>query len=234
MLQVSLSEIETSICKAVSATSLPVSFGEDAGRAARCMAESGIGSLVAFVEALDALNNGQSTGFNTQCAAMGKFIPKLDARHLSALYAGPSACDLLVSTHDVGPEYAAITLENVDKPLIILFESLVTSIDRTFGLHLSWKTQHSIQAICWRGALTIVEGSSQNLCTSGPAKMSILRITKPPTNMEPAWSPQRTKKLTYVEEEVWHRLISYTNRLLVDSTEKSRLTGAGAGITDTD
>ena len=57
MLQVSLSEIETSICKAVSATNLAVSFGEDAGRAARCMVESGIGSLVAFVEALDALNN---------------------------------------------------------------------------------------------------------------------------------------------------------------------------------
>ena len=144
-MQVSLSEIETSICKAVSAVNLPLGFGEDAGRAARCIAESGIGSLAAFVDALDALDNGQSTGFDTESAVMGEFIPKSAGQYLSALHAGPSACDLLVSAASTEPEFRKITLNDVDIPLVILFVSLVASTDMNMGLHLTWSKENNIE-----------------------------------------------------------------------------------------
>ena len=148
---VSLSEIETSICKAVSAVDLPLGFGEDAGRAARSMAGSGIGSLAAFVDALDALDNGRSTGFNEKIAVTGKFTPKSAGQYLSALHAGPSACDLLISATSNNPEYREITLNDVDIPLVILFVCLVASTDMNMGLRLTWSEKDNVEAVCWQG-----------------------------------------------------------------------------------
>ena len=233
-MQVSLSEIETSICKAVSAVNLPLGFGEDAGRAARCMAESGIGSLAAFVDALDALDNGQSTGFDAESAVMGKFIPKSAGRYLSALHAGPSACDLLVSAASTEPEYREITLNDVDIPLVILFLSLVASTDMNMGLHLTWSEKNNVEVVCWHGSLVMIKGTLKNLCVSGPARLSILLVAKPPKGLETAWNQQIQGKLVDIDEAIWRRIIAYTGRLLVDATETSRLTGAGAGVIDTD
>ena len=151
-MQVSLSEIETSICKAVSAVGLPLGFGEDAGRAARCMAESGIGSLAAFVDALDALDNGQSTGFNEKIAVTGKFIPKSAGQYLSALHAGPSACDLLISAASTNLEDREIILDDIDIPLVFLFVSLVASTDMNMGLRLTWPETNNVEVLCWHGS----------------------------------------------------------------------------------
>ena len=233
-MQVSLSEIETSICKAVSAVNLPLGFGEDAGRAARCMAESGIGSLAAFVDALDALDNGQSTGFDTESAVMGEFIPKSAGQYLSALHAGPSACDLLVSAASTEPEFRKITLNDVDIPLVILFVSLVASTDMNMGLHLLWSKENNIEAVCWQGSLIMIKGTPENLCVSGPTELSILLVAKPPKGLETACNEPIQGKLIDIDEVIWRRIIAYTSRLLVEATKTSRLTGAGAGVIDMD
>ena len=229
-----MSEIETSICKATSAVKLPLGFGEDVGRAARCMAESGIGSLATFADALDSLDNGQSTGFDTESAVVGKFIPKSTGQCLSALHAGPSACDLLISAASTNPDYREIILSDVDIPLVILFVSLVASTDMNMGLCLTWPEKNNVEVLCWHGSLVIIKGTLKNFCVPGPAQLSILLVAEPPKGLNPTWNQHMQGKLVDIDEVIWGRIIAYTSRLLVDATETSRLTGAGAGVIDMD
>ena len=84
-MHVSLSEVETTVCKAAMAVGLPLGLGEDAGRAARRMMALGVGSFAAFCDAFDAVDQRRSTGFDLERARTGDFGPKPAGRLLSAL-----------------------------------------------------------------------------------------------------------------------------------------------------
>ena len=95
-MHVSLSEVEAAVAKAAMAVGLPPGLGEDAGRAARLMLRTGLGVLSDLVDALDAVDGGASVGFDADRASAGMLVPENGARQLSALRAGPTACDLLL------------------------------------------------------------------------------------------------------------------------------------------
>ena len=95
-MHVSLSEVEAAVAKAAMAVGLPPGLGEDAGRAARLMLRTGLGALSDLVDALDAVDGGASVGFDADRAPAGMLVPANGARQLSALRAGPTACDLLL------------------------------------------------------------------------------------------------------------------------------------------
>ena len=94
-MHVSLSEVEAAVAKAAMAVGLPPGLGEDAGRAARLMLRTGLGALSDLVDALDAVDGGASVGFDADRVSAGMLVPANGARQLSALRAGPTACDLL-------------------------------------------------------------------------------------------------------------------------------------------
>ena len=96
-MHVSLSEVEAAVAKAAMAVGLPPGLGEDAGRAARLMLRTGLGALSDLVGALDAVDGGASVGFDADRAPAGMLVPANGARQLSALRAGPTACDLLLA-----------------------------------------------------------------------------------------------------------------------------------------
>ena len=95
-MHVSLSEVEAAVAKAAMAVGLPPGLGEDAGRAARLMLRTGLGALSDLVGALDAVDGGASVGFDADRVPAGMLVPANGARQLSALRAGPTACDLLL------------------------------------------------------------------------------------------------------------------------------------------
>ena len=181
-MHVSLSEVQTTVCKAAVAIGLPLGLGEDAGRAARCMMVSGVGSFAAFVDALDAVDKGQSTGFEADRAITGDFGPMPAGRLLSALHAGPSACDLLATATRTDLGYSRITLTDVDVPIVILFEVLVALDNMDKGQCVAWTVGGggAIEAVCWRGSLALVKGAPEDLLATGPAEIIMYLVARKP------------------------------------------------------
>ena len=236
-MHVSLSEVQTIVCKAAVAVGLPLGLGEEAGRAARRMMASGVGSLAAFIDALDAVDKGRSTGFDADRAITGDFGPKPAGRLLSALRAGPSACDLVMSAASTDMGYGRITLTDVDVPIVILFEALVASADMDKGQCVAWTMSGGgmIEAVCWRGSLALIKGAPEDLLVSDPAEIIMHLVAREPRVLSITVDQRIQRDAIEIDEATWRRFITYADHLLVEATETSRLTGAGSGVVvDTD
>ncbi len=235
-MHVSLSEVQTTVCKAAVAVGLPLGLGEDAGQAARRMMASGVGSFAAFVDALDAVDEGRSTGFDADRAIAGDFGPKPAGRLLSAIRAGPSACDLVASAASTDIGLGRITLTNVDVPIVILFEALVASVDMDKGQCVAWNVGGggAIEAVCWRGSLALIKGAPEDLLATDSAEITMHLVAREPRVRAITVDQRIQRDGVEIDEVTWRRVKTYADRLLVDATETSRLTGAGAGVVDTD
>ena len=235
-MHVSLSEVQTTVCKAAVAVGLPLGLGEDAGRAARRMMASGVGSFAAIVDALDAVDEGRSTGFDADRAIAGDFGPKPAGRLLSAIRAGPSACDLVASAASTDIGFGRITLTAVDVPIIILFEVLVASADMDKGQSVAWNVGGggAIEAVCWRGSLALIKGAPEDLLATDSAEITMHLVTREPRVRAITVDQRIQRDAVEIDEATWRRVTTYADRLLVEATETSRLTGAGAGVVDTD
>ena len=199
-MHVSLSEVEAAVVKAVMAVGLPLGLGEDAGRAARLMLRSDLGTLSDLVDALDAVDGGASVGFDADRVSAGRLVPVDGAKRLSALRAGPTACDLLLAAarsaggdgrdtvtsaavdtarpRDVrspGPGNV-VTLAAVDYPTMVLHEVIDVSrhVDAAFLVAWSIGGGPDIEVLCRGGVASL--GSCCPPATvsgAGPAEMSI-------------------------------------------------------------
>ena len=231
-MHVSLSEVETTLCKAAVAVGLPLGIGEDAGRAARHMMALGIGSFAAFCDALDTVDCGRSTGFDLERAAAGDFGPKPAGQLLSALRAGPSACDLAVAAAG-----ADITLAHVDVAVVILFEVLAASAETDQGQCVAWQAAGggAIEAVCWRGSLVLNKGAPEDLKATATADITLHPVTREPQGRAITIDQRLQRDGVEIDQATWRRATTYAERLLVAATEASRQTGAGDGnVVDTD
>ena len=234
---ISLSEVETVVSKATEAVGLSPGLGEDAGRAARYMMACGVGSLMAFVDALEAVDEGLSTGFDIESAITGAFNPKSTDRTLSALCAGPSACDLILSWNNAEWCDSPIILKDVDVPVVILFEILVASSNLDKNKSITWTVSGGrvAEAVCWRGSLAMIKGEFRDLLIADSTKIMMRLATWDPNCLTMIIVRHLQREAAEVDGEMWLRIKGYADRLLVESTEASRLTGAGSGIVvDTD
>tara|TARA_Y100001960_G_scaffold333137_1_gene436657 strand:- start:2503 stop:3213 length:711 start_codon:yes stop_codon:yes gene_type:complete len=231
-LLVSLSEIETTICKAALGIGLPLGLGEDAGLAARHMSSLGIGKLDGFENALHAVKSKLSAGFKIDNLCAWNFTSKEDDLLLSSIIAGPSACDFATSIAIEEKKRGTITLSRVDVPSVVLFEALVTTVDEPQGLHISWYTQNNklIEAFCWNGSLSLVKGVLVDLFLDSPTDVTIKPITRKPVTGNLYFTPCTQHKIMDIDKSSWRRIKSYADQLLVGATEESRLSGAGPGI----
>jgi len=211
---------------------LPLGLGEEAGLAARHMTTVGIGTIDGFEYALHAVKRKLSTGFNLDNLCTLHFISKIDGLLLSSIIAGPSACDLATSITTTNKEPALVTLSRVDVPSVILSVALVTTVDKPRGLYVSWKTRNEklIEALCWHGSLSLAKGLPEDLFFDGPADVTMKPIMQKPTSGSINFTPRTQHKIMEINVASWRRLKSYADRLLVGSTESSRLSGAGSGI----
>ena len=161
-MHVSLSEVEATVAKAAMGVGLPPGLGEDAGRAAALMLRSGLGALSDLAGALDAVDGGASAGFDMDRVAALRLVPANGAAQLSALRAGPTACDLLLAAagpadgggRDTAASAAAgttrpqgvrelesrnvVALAAVDYPTVVLHQALDVSRTIDTPLLVAW------------------------------------------------------------------------------------------------
>ena len=244
-MHVSLSEVEAAVVKAVMAVGLPLGLGEDAGRAARLMLRSDLGTLSDLVDALDAVDGGASVGFDADRVSAGRLVPVDDAKRLSALRAGPTACDLLLAAaRSAGGDggQGAVTLAAVDCPTVILHEVLDVSrhVDAAFLVGWSIGGGPGIEVLCRGGVASL--GSCCPPATvsgAGTAEMSI-GVVEAVFDQGAGTCGGEVGDLgedgdgAEVGEAAWRRLCAHAERRLVEGSERSRLAGAGAGVVDTD
>ena len=211
---------------------LPLGLGEEAGLAARHMTTVGIGTIEGFEHALHAVKGKLSTGFNIDNLCTLHFTSNTDGLLLSSIIAGPSACDLATSSTTTNKEPAVVTLSRVDVPSVILFVALVTTVDKPQGLYVSWNScnEKLIEALCWHGSLSLAKGLPEDLFFDGPAEVTMKSIIRKPTSRSINFTPRTQHKIMEFNVASWGRIKSYADRLLVGSTENSRLSGAGSGI----
>ena len=200
-MHVSLSEVEAAVAKAVMAVGLPPGLGEDAGRAARLMLRSGLGTLSELVDALDAVDGGASVGFDADRVSAGRLVPVDGAKRLSALQAGPTACDLLLAAaagggagrrrrdaitpaaadtarpRDVrGPgSWNVVTLAAVDCPTLVLHEVIDVSRGAGAAFPVAWSIDGGprVEILCRHGVASLGSGALGAVSGAGPAEMSI-------------------------------------------------------------
>ena len=200
-MHVSLSEVEAAVAKAVMSVGLPPGLGEDAGRAARLMLRSGLGTLSELVDALDAVDGGASVGFDADRVSAGRLVPVDGAKRLSALQAGPTACDLLLAAaagggagrhrrdaitqaaadtvrpRDVrGPgSGSVVTLAAVDCPTVVLHEVIDVSRGAGVAFPVAWSIDGGprVEVLCRHGVASLGSGALGAVSGAGPAEMSI-------------------------------------------------------------
>ncbi len=240
-MHVSLSELETTLWKAALGVGLPLGLGEDAGRAARRMAVSPIGSLTAYVDALDAVEARRAGPCDASRAVSGDFAAAVEGQWLSAFHAGPAACDLLVATALQGDGLDRITMAQVDAPAMILFEALGASERIAKALLVRRQTADGkpVEAVCRQRTLDLTLGTPDALLAPGPADLVLGLIDAAPGGRDAASrpippDPSVLESGVTVEVATWERLSSYARRRLVEATAASRMTGAGAGLVDRD
>lgn len=229
-MRVSLSEVETTVRKAAVGVGLALGLAEDAGRAAGWAALVGVGGPAVFAAALEALDTGHSVGADADRARAGTLAPVDGAGPLSALIAGPAACDALRSVA------GTVTLIAVDHPAVVLFEALEICDGLAGELRVDWRAPDGAAIEVVQRGDSIIDGLAKRptLAGLGPADMRLAltdgRVAPPAA----AARPEVLAEGVAVDDASWRCIAAFAARLLVEGTEASRLSGAGAGVVDVD
>ena len=226
----SLNEIEATVRRAAAGVGLPPGLAEDAGRTAAWLAVSGLDDLAAVRRALDG------------CLPATSSRPDGVGTWLSALRAGPPACDLA----RVRPD-SPVVLRAVDEPLLIAAAAGIAT-DPDGMLWVTWRAGDAAVAVeCAMGRPSVrVTGRTdapEIALRSGGADVRVGATAPGEAVTGPEWlSPGDFEaRLGAILEtgfacpdETWTALTGHAARFLVPASAESRLKGAGAGLIDTD
>ena len=210
---------------------------------------------------------------------------------LSALVAGPTACDLLAAAAaGAAGSPRAVTLVSVDYPGVVLHLVLDASRAMKAAVRVAWSRDRCsagegreggaresgarVEVVCQAGAARFERGAATGLLGTGPARMSI-RLAEPTSGHgagqrgdtsssdgegrcgdagrsggegacgaagrsddaglpEIEDAPGDDGQGADIDGALWRRLSTYAERQLVEGGVRSRLSGAGAGVIDTD
>lgn len=253
-MHISLNELKETTIRAASSVGLPPGLADEAGILALRILRSSIegdpvlGDIGDLVEALEALDREDSFRFAKTPASAGHFIAQKAKAPLSSLWCGPSLGDRLIvaATDDDHHETGVIAcVEAVDIPSLIVhpllrasreIEGLVRIACRSRAA-LASPTMKKTELTCHRGRLR-----SMGMPLRGPAWMSI-RMDPPPPGITGQTLDKRLGNPNEamgkgmggeIEKTLWRRLCILAEKQLVANSERSRLTGAGAGVVDRD
>ncbi|WP_025769675.1 hypothetical protein [Thioalkalivibrio sp. HK1] len=253
-MHISLSELKEATVRAASSVGLPPGLADEAGILASRILRSSIegdrvlGRIEDLVEALEALDRKDSFRFAKTPAIAGHFIAQRAKAPLSCLWCGPSLGDrLIVAAAEEGRQSGSIAcVEAVDIPSPIVhhllwasqaIEGLVRIVCRS-RTALASPAMPEIELTCHRGRLL---GSKIPL--RGPAWMSIALDPSPSPDTAGEMIEKRSMSAYgranegmggEIEKALWQRLCVLAEKQLVENSERSRLTGAGAGVVDRD
>ena len=213
----SLNQIEHTVRKAVRGCGFSWGLAEEAGRAVRWLEMTGLDGIELLTRHLPQLDGSEGVG---QSMVIGDGCLRRTDGLLSPLAAGPTVGDLLY-----GVDQGVVQLEQVAAPMLLL----------GYAGNLAMQTGHSVVVtLAEREILTTAQGLSDcNVIWPKTADMiTITKNSNPPTGLSvtnPAVIQARE-----VDQRTMGLLDQYVHRTYVEATEASRLSGAGAGVSDND
>ena len=205
----SLNEIETTLRKAAIGGGLPVGAADDIGRAAGWLSAEGFDGVAAALRGL-ASPPGAATAEKTPG---GLRFP--DAR---AAGAGIAALDLLLA----GAAEGAVRLENLDAPLLLLGLAGVAA-----SAH---RTAFALESDGFRAEVTADATTVSGPVPSPGRPVSLRKLA----DLSAEATAGRNIGGIDVPDEAWAEALRLASLTYVPASDRSRLSGAGAGLRDND
>ncbi|WP_068311173.1 DUF3726 domain-containing protein [Polycladidibacter hongkongensis] len=212
----SLNEIEAMCKRAARGAGLPWGLCEEAAKGTRWLASFGFSGPDLLVSLLELNDKLPAVDFSP-VALEG--IWRAAAGRLNPLIAGASMSDCAVKM-ELGN---IITMLEVDFPLLVV----------PFASGAALRLGQPV-AVEWQGARLVTNG--KELCVQGEASALLAARAKRVECSAPAQMLSQTRPLhrAIVSDACWTRLAAFSQRTFAPATEASRLSGAGAGLTDND
>ena len=235
-MRVSLNEIQTAIFKACIAVGLPVGISQDASHTARHVFPRYNGSMQPFVDAIFKVDNNSSKPFNMSDAFKGIFRSATTDTNLSCLYTAPTVCDQILVRNKNSKSRSSIKLIDLDIPAVVVFEIMFITGFINNNVPITWEVDqvNKIHGVCSNGTLTVLNGNYNNFLSVKNTTLS-LYIPNYISSLKHSYSDNLDLLQNLnIENKTWKCLSECADRLLVPSSDVSRLTGAGAGTIDAD
>lgn len=207
---VSLNEIEAIVYKAVRGAGYAWGLAEDAARAARCLAAQDLPWSPSLLRIL-------IEGTATAPILDGDTLkPAPGGGPLSPLIAGPAASDLLAPG-------TILRVTNVAEPVWMLAAAQARAT----------ATEH-VKVTSNGQEVIVAPAGFVGRCALADARRATLSLTLVPATMMPHRSQADIADGVFVDDGDLAALAKFEARTYVPESERSRLAGAGAGLSDND
>ncbi|MBB4304729.1 hypothetical protein GGD81_003793 [Rhodobium orientis] len=236
----SLNEIKFFFTRAAVGAGAPFGFGESFSKSLIFLAAIGLDPAAVAAPALDALAEGTSVpvaAFDDGPKGLTA-RPATEGAPVSAIYAGPAVADrllLLAARGDALP----VLLPAVDQPALVL-AAIGTSSLAAPRIVISWHNGTDAIRMVRSGDGVDISGTTlAGLVCPAPASATVMLAEAdglPPFSAE-AFLKARSGRLVEgvaVDGESFAAVQRHFRKCLVPSTDRSRIAGAGAGLTDND
>jgi hypothetical protein len=220
MPRTSLNEIEAMGRKAARGAGMSWGLAEEAGKAVRWLALNGRPGLAALVRLLEGQDGTPYERLRPHVEeAAGNPLWRAGGGTLCPIAAGAALADLAA---EIGAP-PGIALERVAEPLLLLpFLARAARYEgRAFALEAGGETVPLYPDGPAGGPVPTLEGAM-------PARVFAWTAER---NSPP---PEQSVRGVAVEDELWTRAGRFAERTYVPASDASRLSGAGAGLTDND
>ena len=240
----SFNEIMFFFSRAAMGVGLPYGLSEDFGRISVWIAASGLDPAAITSNALKSIDEAQSSLCSSQTENDTETILKpSEEKQLSALMAGPTVCDWISTKDTEITEYKNYCTKNIDYPFLIA--AAVGALNNG-NWEISWQDykgfpcsvltdQHGNWKKSWDSAFDIssMSASTNVIIKSVDSSFFNTEKWKGKTNYYEK-NRERILETGVKLYDTWPIIHSYFCRCLVPSTEETRISGAGAGLVDTD
>ena len=227
----SLNEIGSLVKGASLGAGLAQGLAEEAAKTAMWLAGAGLDRGEVLSEALDrTADHWRRDRLFDACAACLDGRPDENGA-ASALCVGPLALDRLCLE-------SPLHLGAVDLPVLLLALAAWRSRELGFGVVLHWTGIGSpVEAHCRDGSVALLAGDPGNLVSDRDRPITITRLAddaEMPVDDFAAARRAAIEQGVTLGEAARKRIEVHFLRSLVEATEASRLSGAGAGLVDRD
>ena len=239
----SFNEIMFYFTRAAVGVGLPYGLAEEFARSSIWLGISGLDPAKIALPALQSLDDKNSSLRAHQTEDINEtFLFTTEEKQLSAFLSGPAVCDFISLQTEKWNKSHVLIAQNVDHPF------LVAAAVGSYNLgcwEISWKDytgKLSKVLIGLNGIWKTTWVSTEIPEHQVPSDVSIISIDEDFINSD-IWRKQRAYSVQnrnqVLQEGVpiygdWSKIYSYYSRILVPSTEKSLISGAGAGLVDKD
>lgn len=223
-MNLSLNQVENTARKAVRGAGLPWCLAEDAGRAVRWLEMMGLPGTAWLLLVLDAVGH-RRTGELLLRQQPGPVWRAADGT-ASPLVAGPSLADAVHLHRDDGG--FALTLQGVVCPELCAGYLGVASLQTGAPLAMSW-ARGDMRIL---GDRVLVGADYDVGATADSYDLAVRNESRDPGRLGREYTGAAGSR--WVDPRVLDLLETMVRRTYVENTEMSRLSGAGAGLSDTD